>query len=139
MKRWSIIIIFVLFPWFCFGLEDPMSPEAIESRIEPVGKEKITQEASPPPTQPTATQAAARPVEVGESTYKQYCHVCHEAGVAGAPKAGTDEWKPRAAKGIDQLLISANKGLNAMPPKGTCMTCSDNDLKAAILFMMKKK
>jgi len=36
------------------------------------------------------------------------------------------------------MLITAIKGEKAMPPKGTCMTCSNDELKAAIEFMRKK-
>ena len=80
---------------------------------------------------------AAQAEDKGEAIYQQTCHVCHAAGVAGAPKFGDKEaWAPRAAKGIDALLASATKGLNAMPPKGTCATCSDEDLKAAIEYMV---
>jgi len=72
----------------------------------------------------------------GEETYNTYCHVCHATGVAGAPKFGDkDLWAPRIAQGMDVLLHSAINGKNAMPPKGTCMTCTDDDLKAAIEYM----
>jgi cytochrome c5 len=73
----------------------------------------------------------------GEETYNTYCHVCHAAGVAGAPKFGDKEaWAPRIAQGMDVLLQSATNGKNAMPPKGTCMSCTEDDLKAAIGYMV---
>ena len=34
--------------------------------------------------------------------------------------------------GLDGLLAKAITGLNAMPPKGTCADCSDDELKGAI-------
>jgi len=64
-----------------------------------------------------------------------HCGACHNAGVLGAPKTGdAAAWKARAdAKGgVDGLLKSAIAGINAMPPKGTCATCSDDELKGAI-------
>lgn len=74
-----------------------------------------------------------------EETYKTYCQACHAAGVAGAPKTGDkDAWAPRIAKGDDAMLATAIKGLNAMPPKGTCMSCSDDDLKAAIDYIVSQ-
>lgn len=80
---------------------------------------------------------AAQAEDKGQEIYQKTCNVCHAAGVAGAPKLGDKEaWAPRAAKGIDALLASATKGLNAMPPRGTCATCSDDDLKAAIEYMV---
>jgi len=73
----------------------------------------------------------------GEAVYNKACVNCHAAGVAGAPKAHTDEWAPRLAAGIDAMVASANAGKGAMPPKGLCADCTDADLKAAIEFMAK--
>ena len=67
-----------------------------------------------------------------------HCGACHNAGVLGAPKVGdTAAWKARAdAKGgLDGILKSAIAGINAMPPKGTCATCSDDELLGAIKKM----
>lgn len=75
----------------------------------------------------------------GKAIYEQSCKVCHAAGVAGAPKLGDKEtWAPRIAQGDAKLLENAINGLNAMPPKGTCMNCSDEDLAAAISFMVSQ-
>lgn len=64
------------------------------------------------------------------------CNVCHIAGVAGAPKPDDKEaWASRVEKGPDELLASVKNGLNAMPPMGTCMDCSEDDLKALIELM----
>lgn len=83
------------------------------------------------------TPAAAMAERSGEEIYNAKCSVCHVAGVAGAPKFGdAAAWAPRAEKGIDALLASAITGLNVMPPKGTCMDCSDSELKSAIQFML---
>jgi len=100
-------------------------------------------------------QLAATPQIAGEKIYQQYCSVCHTSGIANAPKTGSKkDWSPRFNK-IDSLITQAGgkiteqariehflpvveKGLNAMPPKGTCMTCSNNDLKAAIEYMLPK-
>jgi cytochrome c5 len=73
----------------------------------------------------------------GETIYNTKCMVCHATGVAGAPKFGDKEaWAPRIATGMDALLASATNGKNAMPPKGTCMDCSEQDLAAAIEYMV---
>lgn len=75
----------------------------------------------------------------GEDTYKKTCFACHEQGVAGAPKFGDKEaWKPRIETGMDALLNSVKNGKNAMPAKGTCSDCSDDELKAAIEYMTGK-
>lgn len=73
----------------------------------------------------------------GQKVCQTYCQACHAAGVAGAPKLGDKEaWAPRIAKGEDALLVSLNKGLNAMPPKGACMSCSEDELRAALDYMV---
>ena len=36
---------------------------------------------------------------------------------------------------MDELVRVSREGLNLMPPMGACMTCSDDELRAAIEFM----
>ena len=60
------------------------------------------------------------------------------AGVAGAPKLGDAvAWEPRIAKGMDTLYNSVINGLPpAMPAKGMCFSCSDDDLRALVDYMV---
>ena len=82
--------------------------------------------------EPVVTAAAGD----GEPIYQKACKACHDAGVANAPKVGDGEaWAPRIAKGDDALLASVKNGINAMPPMGGCMTCSDGELRSAIAYM----
>jgi cytochrome c5 len=75
----------------------------------------------------------------GQKTYKTSCQACHASGAAGAPKLGDKEaWAPRIATGVDAMLAVAIKGKGAMPPKGACASCSDDDLKAAIEYMVSQ-
>jgi cytochrome c5 len=90
------------------------------------------------------SQAASNePVEAkGKSVYDKYCTVCHQNGVAGAPKfRDAKTWEPFLAKDsdLDALTPIAIKGKNAMPPKGTCQECTDSDIKAAIQYMRPQK
>ena len=65
----------------------------------------------------------------------KHCSACHGTGLLGAPKIGdAAAWKERADHqgGLDGILAKAITGINAMPPKGTCMTCTDEELKGAI-------
>ncbi|WP_105101824.1 c-type cytochrome [Microbulbifer pacificus] len=85
----------------------------------------------------TGSLAAADAVE---DKYKQACHICHDTGVANAPKVhDVEAWKPRLDKGMDALLNSVKSGLNAMPPGGMCTDCSDEDYKALIGYMSSPK
>ena len=79
----------------------------------------------------------------GDVTFHKVCFACHATGAAGAPKVGDKAaWAPRIKKGIDTLLKHAENGFHGnsgvMPPRGTCMQCSNDDLKAAIEYMISQ-
>jgi cytochrome c5 len=75
----------------------------------------------------------------GEATYKEACAVCHGAGIAGAPKLGDKEaWAPRIATGTDALYETSLKGKGAMPAKGGRADKSDDDIKAAVDYMVEQ-
>lgn len=108
-----------------------MSPEAVAERIKPVGSVHL------------AGAQAAAPVAsgpmTGEQVYGKFCIACHGTGALGAPKFGNaDDWGPRKAKGADTLHTHALNGFNQMPARGTCVTCSDDEVKAAVDYMLSK-
>jgi cytochrome c oxidase subunit 2 len=85
---------------------------------------------------PGAPAAAAAPADP-KATYDTTCAVCHNAGVAGAPKLGDKAaWGPRLKQGKDTLYASALKGKGAMPPKGGNMALGDDAVKAAVDHMI---
>jgi cytochrome c5 len=68
---------------------------------------------------------------------------CHAAGVAGAPKLGDKAaWAPRIAQGADTLHTHAIKGFQGkagmMPPKGGNMGAKDEDVKAAVDYIVSQ-
>ncbi len=70
--------------------------------------------------------------------YDKSCKLCHDAGLMGAPKTGDIEaWAPRLEKGNEVLLKHVKEGFNAMPPKGACMDCSDEEFQKLIDKMAK--
>ncbi|MER1968026.1 c-type cytochrome [Castellaniella sp. GW247-6E4] len=103
------------------------------------------QAAAPAEAAPAAPQqqaAAAEPAAaastnaVGEKIYKTYCFACHATGVAGAPKFGDkDAWAPFVKTGPEEMLKNAIKGVGAMPPRGGSQA-SDDEIKAAIEYMV---
>jgi len=108
----------------------------IEENIRPVGQVNVGSVPASASARVGAAAAAPRP---GDEVYNSACAACHASGVAGAPKLGDQgAWSARAAKGVDGLLSSAINGLNAMPPKGTCANCSDEELKGAIEYMLSQ-
>lgn len=71
-------------------------------------------------------------------TYAQSCAACHNSGAAGAPRFGNSaDWSARLEKGIDVLVEHTINGFNnVMPPKGMCFTCSDEDLRAMVQYIL---
>jgi len=111
--------------------------EVVLENIKPVGQVYVAGESEPEP-EPAAATAAAGP-KSGDAVYNGSCAACHGTGAAGAPKLGdAAAWAPRIAKGMDTLLSNATSGLNAMPPKGLCMTCSEAELQAAIEYIVSQ-
>lgn len=70
--------------------------------------------------------------------YEKSCKLCHDGGLMGAPKTGdVAAWAPRLAKGNDVLMKHIKEGFNAMPPKGTCMDCTDEEFQKLLEKMSK--
>lgn len=119
--------------------------EDIKARIKPVGEVQVEGDDSTLIKTPKVLTkkedkqtGQAQPMS-GEAVYKKYCVTCHATGLAGSPKfQDKAQWAPRQKQGIDTLLKHAINGIKAMPPKGTCMTCSDTEIKAAIEYMLPK-
>ncbi len=74
----------------------------------------------------------------GKQIYNDYCFSCHTPGLSGAPKIGDKEaWAVRLAQGKQALLESTINGIQpAMPPRGICFDCSDQDLEQAIDYII---
>nr|WP_081579191.1 cytochrome c5 family protein [Gayadomonas joobiniege] len=107
-----------------------MSDQAIAERLKPVGSVHIAS------ADGAAGNASAGGARSGEAIFNASCTACHSAGVLGAPKPGNAaDWQPRLEKGMETLLKHAINGFNAMPPKGTCGDCSDEEIQAAIDYM----
>ena len=73
----------------------------------------------------------------GKAVYDKTCAVCHATGVANAPRFGDKAaWAPRAATGPAALLAAVVKGKGAMPPRAGAASLGDDEIKAAIDFMV---
>ena len=78
--------------------------------------------------------AAAR---TGKQVYETACKACHATGVSGAPKYGDKVWLQMEKKeGMKELVKDAIKGERAMPPKGGCADCTEDEIRAAIKYMI---
>ncbi|MBS0349939.1 MAG: cytochrome c5 family protein [Proteobacteria bacterium] len=78
--------------------------------------------------------------QASKKIYEQFCATCHDKAPEielGAPKIGvTKDWQLRTKQGIEGLLAVTKNGLNQMPPRGGCFECSDDQLRAAIVYML---
>jgi len=115
--------------------EAAMEAKAIAERIKPVGEVSVASgEAAL-----NAMMSPAHAADKGKAVFDATCVACHGAGIAGAPKVGDKAaWTPRIAKGNDALYQSALKGKGAMPPKGGNTALKDEDVKAAVDYMVSK-
>ena len=81
--------------------------------------------------------AASAMAADGKAVYEKTCVTCHGTGVANAPKLGDKAaWGPRVGTGKAALLASVKGGKGAMPPKGGNADLTDDDLSAAVDFLM---
>jgi cytochrome c5 len=65
---------------------------------------------------------------------------CHAVPGSGAPLTGfTEHWKPRMKQGMDTLVHHAIDGYQAMPARGLCADCTEQDMRALIGFMANGK
>ncbi len=87
---------------------------------------------------PKADDKAADAAKIdGEKIYKGLCMSCHDAGIAGSPKLGDKAaWEPRIATGVDTLYKTSLEGKGAMPAKGGNPALSDDEVKAAVDYMV---
>ena len=79
----------------------------------------------------------------GEAVYGQVCKTCHDAGLAGAPKAGDKAaWTARIAQGEKTLVAHAIDGYQGkagvMPPKGGNADLTDDEVHRAVVFLANK-
>lgn len=95
------------------------------------------------PTAATTTAAADPALKAGEDVFKKTCVMCHQTGAAGAPIVGDKaDWDARLAQGKDTLYKHAVEGFTgakgAMPARGGSSALSDDEVKAAVDFMLSK-
>ncbi len=134
MKRFGFIIAVLLLGLMlvqCGGKEQKPAAEAA-----PAAKA----EAIAPASEQAAPMSYS--LENGEAIYKKYCFACHDGGIAGAARhADLARWEESAAKGIPTLIKHATEGYQGkygmLPPKGTCMECSEQDIIDAVHYQLK--
>lgn len=98
-------------------------------------------------SQSTTAATAAQPVTAtaqpsllqGKRVYDEVCAICHAQGKLGAPVVGDQEvWAPLIRKNMDVLIQNTIHGYKGMPARGACYNCTDNDLIAAVIYMVNQ-
>ena len=79
----------------------------------------------------------------GKRVYDNVCASCHMYGTASAATMVDFKfWDKSAGKGVDIILknvIDGYKGkFGVMPPKGNCLSCSDEDIRASVNYIFKE-
>jgi cytochrome c5 len=134
MKSLLLLVVLVAAGPVLADRVPPGTVDEITARLKPFGD---LCKAGQTCGQVTAAAGAAGVGLDGKGVYDKFCFACHATAVGGAPKlADKAAWEPHVAKGIDVMWQSVLNGLNAMPPKGTCMTCTEDELRAAMTYML---
>ena len=136
MKKTSIILAVTLAALLsACGKQESSAPEA----TAPVAPEA----AAPVATAEAEHDAGEDENARGKSVFNNTCSMCHASGAAGAPKPGDKaDWAPRIAQGTDMLYKHAMEGFTGakgvMPARGGAATLSDDDVKAAVDYMVER-
>lgn len=120
--------------------------QAIRQRLEPFGDVYLPGEEQAALSPQVAEVAATEPVEAeltGPQVYNEACIACHAAGVGGAPMlSDAANWAPRIEQGMETLRRHAVEGYQGdagyMPPKGGRLDLSDEEVYAAIDYMLEQ-
>ncbi len=85
------------------------------------------------------TSIQGKPDE-GKQIVQHFCSNCHDQRPLinlGAPRPGEKaDWLVRLNQGFEILFKHSSEGYHAMPPRGGCFECSDEQLKKAIQVML---
>lgn len=130
--NWKALIAVAAGAMIAGGVAVASDSDSIAERIKPSGQVRMAGEAG----QQTAA-ASSNGERSGEAVYNSACAACHTGGVLGAPRKGNaDDWADRLPQGMNVLLEHSINGIGAMPPRGGCGNCSDDEIEAAIEHMI---
>ncbi|MBT68105.1 MAG: cytochrome c5 family protein [Thiotrichales bacterium] len=134
---WALAMIFIGFkalntPSSDSSHSETMVDNTVLERIKPVGEVRIDNN-----TQVASAESVETEERSGEEIYNSKCAGCHTSGVMDAPKyASLEDWAPRVDLGLEKLTLSAIAGKGGMPARGTCMDCSDNEIKVTVQYIL---
>ncbi|MCV6604606.1 MAG: c-type cytochrome [Porticoccaceae bacterium] len=137
LKSWGVLLMAAILVACGSDRQTEYSDEqksAIAERIAPAGA--LAMEGDPIASAPVVVASNSGP-RSGEDIYKKSCFACHTTGAAGAPKLGdAAAWADRIAQGMDALNDHAWNGFKTMPAKGNCFDCSEEEVQAAVQYIV---
>lgn len=146
---WVIIILTAFFSSFGAADKNAADQNAIAERLQAIEVVAIKEAAAPEPVATATETPVAADTDAGADTTSEIdgnaivtatCAACHVPGILESPKIGDKEaWDKRlqANGDLDGLVKSAIVGKGAMPPRGGNAGLSDEEVKAAVEFMMQ--
>lgn len=134
LKNFLLITLASSLLWGCGSSDEALELTAkqeqqVAERIAPEGHVSMAGQVA----SVSSSSASAGAARSGSDIYASNCIACHSSGVAGAPILGdVAAWTARLTKGVETVYTNAINGIGAMPARGTCMDCSDDEVIAAI-------
>jgi cytochrome c5 len=103
-------------------------------------QESTTPIMDPKPALNAANKAAGlAATNAGQRIYEDTCASCHNSGLMGAPKLGDKaDWVEPLESSLEELTQNTINGKGKMPPKGGNSKLSDQEVKAAVEYMVNK-
>ena len=142
-----MIIVFLVLALYLGVDEDAVALKQstkVSANTVPVGVVNLLDEDAEAVEAATVATVAAieEPLDMGQRVYNGLCISCHN-GLPNIPKVGDKAaWESRIAQGMALLYEHSIKGfiseggLIAMPPKGGNLNLSDEEVKAAVDYMV---
>lgn len=125
----AILLMAVVVPLSFRGGAVPVGEDDADQRIQPVARVQM---------QVVVAGTDSKPKD-GPTVYNSVCGACHGSGAAGAPKAGDKgAWVSRIGSGKSALYAAAINGKGGMPAKGGMASLSDEEVKAAVDYLVNQ-
>ena len=95
---------------------------------------------NPKPALDAANKAAdLASINTGQRIYETSCASCHDSGLLGAPMTGDQQaWAGHTEHGMEHMVGNAISGIGKMPAKGGNMKLSDQEVRAAVEYMVQQ-
>lgn len=139
MKKLLCLVVVVLFMVACSNDSTDSAPQSPAPRSTPTENAAQTDNVQEGTDQVAAigqepNDGAGQSFAQGSSIYQQNCRSCHDSGLMGAPQIGDD----RYSADIDELVDNSIKGIGRMPARGGNSNLSDEDVRAAVEYMVEE-